>query len=151
MSDKNDKIIKKMADIIKKQQALLNKFAQCMPGDPLCDPDDGKILETQKKPEPKPAPKPAPAPKKPDTNKADFGNGMLPQDLKSALDVAAPNLKGLLSLTVDGQNVSIKYNADKIHGASKIQQAVQSALANTDYSVVSCVGEMNPTWRPNFV
>ncbi len=147
MSDKHDKIIKKMAAIIKKQQLLLNKFAECLPGDPLCD-TEGNILETNKKPEPKPAP--TPPTKKPDTNKADFGSS-LPEDLKSALAVAVPNLKGLVNLTLDGQNVNVKYNADKIHGASKIQQALQNALGNSGYTVVSCLGEMNPTWRSNFV
>jgi len=84
MTDKNKKMIVKMAAIIKQQQALINKLAQFAPGtkgDPLAD-FDGKPLDTRSQAEiaaeakakadaaraaaakaaPKPAaPKPAPA------------------------------------------------------------------------------------------
>ncbi len=60
MTDKNDKLIQKMAGIIKKQQLLINKLAQAATGDPL----DGSIgdYKDQSGLSPKPAPKPV-APK----------------------------------------------------------------------------------------
>lgn len=151
MTDKKlEAQIKKMASVIKKQQALLNKFAQCLQGDPLCD-TDGNILGDDKKAKPAPQPKPLPKPAKPDQNKAD-AVGMLPADLKAALDIAVPHLKGALNLELDGQTLNVRYNADLVKGgASKVQQALAAALANTGYSVLNCLGEMNPTWRPNFV
>jgi hypothetical protein len=114
-------LVNKLASIVKKQQKLIQKMAESLD---LVDSNDA----------------------------AGGPVSNLPADLASALAVGAPTLKGALNLEVKGQTVSVRYNADMVRiGATKVKQAVEAALAGTEYQVVGCIGEFNPQWQPNFV
>jgi hypothetical protein len=88
-----------------------------------------------------PAAKPAAPPAAP---------GGLPPDVKDALDKAVPNLRGALKVTVNGKDLSVAFNADKVKDRpSDLKKKMEGALGGA-YTVSDVIGHMNPAWKPNY-
>lgn len=74
----------------------------------------------------------------------------LPEDVKQLLNVGAPGVKGMLQLDVDGNRVSVKYNADRwTHGASSLKKVLTNALS-PKYLVGDPIGYFNAMWKSNY-
>jgi hypothetical protein len=133
---------------LRKNFSNFHKLAQCLQGDPLCDdlPPDPLDKKNQK-PSPKPSPRPAPKPAPKDANQADDA---LPADIVAALDSSVQGVKGSLRLDVEGKNVTIRYNSDRIKvGPNKVKEVINSALSPLGYQIIGCTGETNV--NPNYV
>jgi len=139
-------VIQKLISIAEKQQKIISKLAQFapgLPGDPLGDfepPTASKPAPTPPKPPAPPKPKAAPA--------APAG---LPMDLKSALDRNFSNLKGSLLVAVDGKDLNVSLNADRVKDRpSDLKEKMNKALESAGYTVSAIVGHMNPAWKANY-
>lgn len=127
---------------LRKNFSKFHKLAECQQGDPLCDdlPPDPLDKKNQK-----PTPKPTPTPK--DVNQADDA---LPADIVAALDSSVQGVKGSLRLDVEGKNVTIRYNSDRIKaGPNKVKEVINSALSPLGYQIIGCTGETNV--NPNYI
>jgi hypothetical protein len=144
-------VIQKLISIAEKQQKIISKLAQFahtgLPGDPL-DPGDLDAPTPAAKPPAPPAPPKPPAPKPKAAPAAPAG---LPMDLKSALDRNFSNLKGSLLVAVDGKDLNISFNADRVKDRpSDLKEKMNKALEGAGYTVSAIVGHMNPAWKANY-
>lgn len=143
---KTDEKIERLLKIVKAQQKIIEKLAQFYPsglkGDPLDPTLPGfHAKPTEKRPIDRTFPEQKPV-----------VPGALPAAVKAALDHAVPQMKGSLFLNIDGKNVSLNFNADRIRGkATDVQNAVQKALAPLGYKVLQTIGFNKPTWHPNYL
>lgn len=133
------------------------KLAQSAKGDPLdfegAQRELGAITDVKDYNKPKapvaPTPKPSAqlAAAVPGTS-TDMGG--LPSDLKQMLDTGAPGLKGVLHLTINGDRVSVAYNADRWNkGAGALKKVLMNALS-PKYMIDDPVGYFNPSWTFNY-
>jgi hypothetical protein len=144
--------IKKLLTIVAKQQRIITKLAQAadpfntptgQPGDPL-DPTINSPSQTAPR-----ASAPAPEQK---AKSAPEAAGGLPAEVKGALDAARmPALKGALLVTVNGKNLNIAFNADRVKDRpTDLKNKLNAALSNAGYTVTDILGHMNPAWKPNY-
>jgi len=139
------KVIEKLIRIAENQQRIITKLAQFVPsglaGDPLDPTLPGGSSATQTS---------APAASKAPASNPDVAKSSLPPDVKSALDQAVPNLKGNLMVTVNGKDLSVAFNADRVKDRpSDLKKKMEGALGGA-YTVSNVIGHMNPAWKPNY-
>lgn len=140
------KVIEKLIRIAENQQKIITKLAQFVPsglaGDPLDPTLPGGESST--------APTHAPTSKAPSASPDVATKGGLPADVKSAFDKAVPNLRGNLLVTVNGKDLNVAFNADRVKDRpTDLKKKIEGALGGA-YTVSNIIGHMNPAWKPNY-